>query len=225
MTGHDPDRLVLAIDTSFGPVSGALAALDGAIVASFEADNAAGTQAETLPPRVAEMFASAGARFDRLSRIAVTVGPGAFTGVRVGLAFAKGLRLATGAAVLGFTTLECLAVQAAEVAQGSGVIAAIDAKRGEVYLQIFDDALRPLIEAQLLPLSVADEVTRKHAMRPLVLTGSGAPLLGLAKGAAKIVEVARIDAKALAKRAASADPARYPPTAAYLRAPDARLPS
>ena len=77
------DRFVLAIDTSFGPVSAALANSTGEIVAHFEADNAPGTQAETLPPRIAEMFSGAGVRFDRLDRIAVTVGPGAFTDLLV----------------------------------------------------------------------------------------------------------------------------------------------
>ena len=48
------DRFVLAIDTSFGPVSAALVNSSGEIVAHFEADNAPGTQAETLPPRIAE---------------------------------------------------------------------------------------------------------------------------------------------------------------------------
>jgi tRNA threonylcarbamoyladenosine biosynthesis protein TsaB len=213
------DRLVLAIDTSFGPVAAAVATADGEIVASFEADNPAGTQAETLPPRVAAMFADGGLSFANLARVAVTVGPGAFTGVRVGLAFAKGLQLATRAAVLGFTTLECLAAQAN---QGSGVIVAIDAKRGEVYLQIFDGALAPLTEAQALPLESAREIARAHAPGAFVATGSGAALL---EGPWSAAPVARVDAKLLARRAASADAGRYPATAAYLRAPDARLPA
>ena len=216
------DRLVLGVDTSFGPVSAAVATMAGEIVAHFEADNPAGTQAETLPPRVATMFADAKLSFDRLSRIAVTVGPGAFTGVRVGLAFAKGLRLATGAMALGFTTLECLAAQAAQSLTGRCVVAAIDAKRNEVYLQIFDGSLAPLTEALALPVEAARDVVRRHLTEPFVAVGSGAALVGTSP---TIVAVPRIDAKLLARRAVTADPARYPATAAYLRAPDARLPS
>ena len=220
------DRMILAIDTSFGPVSAALATSAGQIIAGFEADNPPGTQAETLPPRVAEMFASAGVRFEQLARIAVTVGPGAFTGVRVGLAFAKGLRLATGAAILGFTTLECLGAQAAIANPGCSVVVAIDAKRGEVYVQVFDNALAPMTQAELLPLKTAEDVVRRALKGPSVITGSGAGLLSLAlHGQPKIEFIPRIDAKLLARRAADADPARHPATAAYLRAPDAKLPS
>jgi tRNA threonylcarbamoyladenosine biosynthesis protein TsaB len=216
------DRLVLAIDTSFGPVSGALTTLMGDVVASFEADNPAGTQAETLPPRVAEMFAAAGVAFKQLDRIAVTVGPGAFTGVRVGLAFAKGLRLATGAAILGVTTLECLAAQAARAAPGRAVGVAIDAKRGEVYAQAFDAAVVPLTDAAAVAVERAASAFRHALASRFVLTGSGASLLGLD---AQIIEVGRIDTVLLARRLTAADPARYPPVPAYLRAPDAKLPS
>ena len=117
------ERLALAIDTSFGPVSAALATLDGAVIAHLAADNPAGTQAETLPPLVQRLFK--GRDFKSLARVAVTVGPGAFTGVRVGLAFAKGLKIATGAQVLRFNTLDCLAAQALRdmPASAAGVIA------------------------------------------------------------------------------------------------------
>jgi tRNA threonylcarbamoyladenosine biosynthesis protein TsaB len=213
------ERLILGLDTSFGPVSAALATLEGEHVASFAADNPPGTQAETLPPLVAQMFASAHVAFSRLDRIAVTVGPGAFTGVRVGLAFAKGLRLATGAVILGVTTLECLAAQAG----GRAVGVAIDAKRGEVYAQAFDAALAPLTEASVLPVAEAAARFRAVLRAPFVLTGSGAPLV--AGGVLEIAPHGRIDAKLLARRMSVADPARYPPTPAYLRAPDARLPS
>jgi len=217
------DRLILALDTSFGPVSAAVADEGGAILASFNADNAPGTQAETLPPRVAEMFDRAGLAFERLRRIAVTVGPGAFTGVRVGLAFAKGLRLATGAEVFGFTTLECLAQQAA--LPDRAVVSAIDAKRDEVYLQVFDRRLAPLMEPALLTVFDASRIAAKLLQEPPVLTGSGAPLLLDAIVNATVTKVDRIDTKLLARRAIKADAAQQPPRAAYLRAPDARLPA
>lgn len=216
------DRLILAIDTSFGPVGGALLTLTGDVVASFEADNPAGTQAETLPPRVAEMFAAAGVSFKQLDRVAVTVGPGAFTGVRVGLAFAKGLRLATGAAILGVTTLECLAAQAARAVPGHAAGVAIDAKRGEVYAQAFDASAAPLTDGAAVAVGDAAALFREALTPPFVLTGSGAALLGLD---ARIVEAGRVDTILLARRMALADPARYPATPAYLRAPDAKLPS
>jgi tRNA threonylcarbamoyladenosine biosynthesis protein TsaB len=218
--------LVLAIDTSFGPVSAALAGLDGRAIAAVEADNPPGSQAETLPPLVADLFAQAKARVSDLRIVAVTVGPGAFTGVRVGLAFAKGLRIGTGASLLGFTTLECLAAQVVQAsAHAASVVAAIDARRGAVYLQIFDRALAPLGEAVMTPVEDGIATVKRLARPPFVLAGSGSSLLAASLGSAQIVDVPRIDAKLLASRAIHADPGRHPPVPAYLRDPDARLPS
>jgi tRNA threonylcarbamoyladenosine biosynthesis protein TsaB len=215
------ERLILAIDTSFGPVGATLATMDLQILGRVAADNPAGTQAETLPPIVARLFE--GREFKRLARIAVTVGPGAFTGVRVGLAFAKGLRLATGAEVLGFTTLECMAAQAAHGKACASVGAVIDAKRGEVYAQVFSQAMEPFIEAAVMPLADAATLLQRALKPKALLVGSGASLLpGLD---AEAVPFERIDTDLLARRAAHADPARYPATPAYLRAPDARLPA
>lgn len=216
------ERLILAIDTSFGPVGVTLTTFDKRIISCVEADNPAGTQAETLPPFVAKMFE--GHDFKRLARVAVTVGPGAFTGVRVGLAFAKGLRLATGAEVLGFTTLDCLAAQAAASIPCDSVGTVIDAKRGEVYVQAFSGACEALCEAQVLPVAEAAALLRRTLKPPALLTGSGAMLVGDV-GHSRIVEAARIDTQLLAWRAVDADPARHPPTPVYLRAPDARLPT
>jgi len=220
------DRLILAIDTSFGPVGAALVTLDGEIVASAEADNPPGRQAETLPPLVADMFSSAGAAFKQLDRIAVTVGPGAFTGVRVGLAFAKGVRLATGATILGVTTLECLAAQAARSEPGRSIGVAIDAKRGELYVQAFDAAIEPLSTAAVMLTLDAADMFQRVLPEPMALTGSGAAVMAeMIEREAATVDVQRIDVKLLAVRASRADPARYPATPAYLRAPDAKLPS
>lgn len=215
------DRLILAIDTSFGAVSAALVTTAGAVVAHVEADNPPGTQAETLPPLVADMFAKASAEFKQLSRVVATIGPGAFTGVRIGLAFAKGLRLATGAAILGVTTLDCLAAQA-KPARPIGV--AIDAKRGEVYAQAFDTTIAPLSDAGVFAIAEAAALFRRVLRAPYLLTGSGAALLG-ELGPIETVAHGRIDTRLLALRMIDADPEHYPAVPAYLRAPDARLPA
>ncbi len=215
------ERLILAIDTSFGPVAATLATIDGRMIDRIEAANPAGTQAETLPPLVAKLFE--GRDFEHLARVAVTVGPGAFTGVRVGLAFAKGLKLATGAEVLGFSTLDCLGAQAA-VCGGDSIAAVIDAKRGEVYLQAFSQSSAPLCEAAVLPVAEASALLKRVLRPPMLLIGSGAVLLD-GFGDVEIVPFHRVDTALLACRAATADPAQYPPVPAYLRAPDARLPA
>lgn len=216
------ERLVLAIDTSFGPVGATLGTFDMRTFGRIEADNPAGTQAETLPPLVAKLFE----RYDikRLARVAVTVGPGAFTGVRVGLAFAKGLRLATGAEVLGFTTLDCMAAQAAQHKPCASAGAVIDAKRGEAYVQAFSHLTEPLSEAVLVPVAEASALLQRALKPRMLLVGSGA---GLLQGLDDVERVPfeRIDTELLARRAVLADPARYPAVPAYLRAPDARLPS
>lgn len=214
-------RLILAIDTSFGPVAATLATIDGRTIGRIEADNPAGTQAETLPPLVAKLCEERD--FGHLARVAVTVGPGAFTGVRVGLAFAKGLKLATGAEVLGFSTLDCISAQAA-VHGGDSIAAVIDAKRGEVYVQAFSQSSAPLCEAAVLPIAEASAMLRRVMKPSMRLTGSGAALLE-GFGDVDIVPFHRVDTELLARRAATADPARYPGVPAYLRAPDAKLPA
>lgn len=215
------ERLILAIDTSFGPVGVTLATMDMRTVGRIEADNPAGTQAETLPPIVAKLFE--GRDFKHLARIAVTVGPGAFTGVRVGLAFAKGLKIATGAEVLGFTTLDCMAAQAAQATACVTVGAVIDAKRGEAFVQAFSQTAEPLFDAALAPIAEVSTLLRRVLKPKALLIGSGVALLqGID---AQAVPFERIDTEVLAHRAALADPVRHPPTPAYLRAPDARLPS
>ena len=100
--------------------------------------------AERLMPMMAEVMEEAGLAFSDLGRIAVTVGPGSFTGVRVGVAAARGLALASGIATVGATSLAVMARQADErlgEARGGRLLAvAVDARRGSVYLQLFAGA-------------------------------------------------------------------------------------
>jgi tRNA threonylcarbamoyladenosine biosynthesis protein TsaB len=209
--------MILAIDTAFGPIGVALLSAEGEVIAHHTVMDALGAQAEKLPPLVQRMFAEAGLKPTALQRIAVTTGPGAFTGVRVGLAFAKGMALALKVPLLGFTTLECLIAQARSARPDASYAAVIDARRGELYAQGLD-ALGPAL------MSVGDVRSSLDGMkRPLVLCGSGAQMV--APLDAEVLDIATVDARALARLALWADPASHPPVPCYLRAPDARLPS
>jgi len=169
---------------------------------------------------LAEAMSAAGAGFCALDRIGVTVGPGSFTGLRVGLAFAKGLAIARGVPCVGIGVLEALAAGV-----DGRVLAAIDARRAQAYLQLFEAGhARSDPEAVLLE-DAAAWLGRRGGPGGLTLVGSAAPLLaGFAPGA-RLLPLAAPDPVAIARIAAAADPAGAPPRPIYLRAPDARLPA
>jgi tRNA threonylcarbamoyladenosine biosynthesis protein TsaB len=169
---------------------------------------------ERLAPLAAEAMAEAGISFDRLDRIGVTVGPGSFTGLRVGLAFAKGLGAALSIPVVGVGSLEALA----QPERGS-VLAVLDAKRGQVYLQAFADGAA-VSAPDVLPIEIA--AARLAEMDSETLVGTGASLLAQMRPGARIVEIDHADPVAVAKIAAARSPT--PPRPLYLRAPDAKLP-
>ncbi len=162
----------------------------------------------------------AGVGFADLDRIGVTVGPGSFTGLRVGLAFAQGLAAALGRPVVGVSALDALAASAGDAPE---VAALIDARRGQVYARFWRDG-EPVGEAGALSLEAAGE--RIAAMGAgALLVGSGAALFsGVAPGTARMA----LDGpapEALARLAAAADPALAPARPMYLRAPDATPPT
>ena len=221
------DGAVLAIDTAFGPIGIALCSSRGEIIASETMADALGAQAEKLAPLVAQMFTNTRFAPAGLARIAVTVGPGAFTGVRVGLAFAKGLALALKIPLLGFTTLECLAAQARAERLGATTYASvIDARRGEFYAQGFDGALKTVFGPSVVTAANLASEFRRGA-GSLVIAGSCAAMIGddLGGREVEVLGIQAIDARALVLAACSAEPSAHPPVPCYLRAPDARLPS
>jgi tRNA threonylcarbamoyladenosine biosynthesis protein TsaB len=169
---------------------------------------------------VAEAGGSGAGGFDGIERIGVTVGPGSFTGLRVGLAFAQGLGAALGRPVVGVSTLDGLAASS----DGAGPAAAlIDARRGQVYARLRRDG-KAEGPAEALPLDEAR--MRAGALGPGVrLIGSGAALVAGGMADVEIVDVPGPSPEALARLTAAADPAAAPPRPLYLRAPDATPPT
>lgn len=165
-----------------------------------------------------------GQDFSALDRIGVTVGPGSFTGLRVGLAFAQGLGSALDRPVVGISTLAALN---RSVGGAGRATALIDARRGQVYLQSFIDRA-PAGDAEALSLDDAAARIGLHAKGdPVRLIGSGGPLLADQLPDAQINPLAFPSAEALAVLTMEAEPAALTgfPRPIYLRAPDAAVPT
>jgi len=208
--------IVLGLDTCLTACS--VAVCDGARVLAYESQAMARGHQERLAPMAERVMAEAGLPFTQLQRIGVTVGPGSFTGLRVGLAFGKGLAAALGAPLAGVGALEALAAEADGLA-----FAAIDARRDQVYLQGFEDG-RPLMAPDALELgAAAARIAEIAAGRPLTLVGSGAPLIASVAPGARVLTPDGADARLVARLAAEREPGSTRPL--YLRAPDARLPA
>jgi tRNA threonylcarbamoyladenosine biosynthesis protein TsaB len=141
---------ILALDTATSACSAALWR-DGRVCARRLARMERG-QSEALMPMILDVLAEAGCGFSQLDLLAVTVGPGAFTGLRIGLAAARGLALASGVPCLGVTTLEAVADGVPEGERGAGpLLVVLDTKRADVYAQVFAPDLGPLGPPQALP--------------------------------------------------------------------------
>lgn len=175
---------------------------------------------ERLAGFARDAMVESGLAFDALDRIGVTVGPGSFTGLRVGLAFAQGLGAALDRPVVGISTLDALA---ASSGSSSEIAALIDARRGQVYARFWRSGAA---------LGPADALSLEVAAERLAALGAGAALAG--SGAAlfpDILPTARRSAlegpepAALARLTAIADPALAPPRPLYLRPPDATPPT
>ena len=104
---------------------------------------------ETLMPQVEEVIKVAGA-FENLDAVAVSIGPGSFTGLRIGLATAKALAYAWGIKIIGVPTLQALAYNF----PASKVLPMIDAQKNRAYCQLFDRKL-PLSEPEVKPIDEA----------------------------------------------------------------------
>jgi tRNA threonylcarbamoyladenosine biosynthesis protein TsaB len=218
---------LLAIDTALNACS--VAIVDGETVLARVVSPGGRGNAERLLPVLEQARAAAGLALADLDGFAATVGPGSFTGIRTALATARGLALATAKPVWGVTTTAALAAAAAALRPGRPVAAAIDARRGEVYLQVFDAALAPLTDPLLLSVEAA---AARLPAGPLLLVGSGAVLLQAAvlgdSGGRADLEISAAapdpDPVVVAQLALALPVPAKPPGPLYIRPPDAALP-
>lgn len=208
--------MILALDTCLTACSAAI--LDGGRVLAARSEAMPRGHQERLAPLVRELAAEAGVGFADLTRVGVTVGPGSFTGLRVGVAFAKGLGAALDIPVVGVGTLEAMAH-----GREGFVVAAIDARRNQLYLQLFGDGAALTPPDALTAEDAAARIAEVYHGGQATLVGTGATLLeGVIAGAAVDIPDGP-DPVAVARLAAVA-PIR-PVRPLYLRAPDAKLPA
>jgi tRNA threonylcarbamoyladenosine biosynthesis protein TsaB len=186
---------VLAIDTALEACSAAVLDTDRTGGMTSRSLPMMRGHAEALMPLVATVMSAAGIEFSDLDRIAVTVGPGSFTGLRVGVAAARGIALATGKPAVGLTTLAALAAPFFEADESRALLAVIDARHDQVYMQLFGPGGRSLVAPRLA--SMRDAI-RAAMASPTRIVGN----------AAKLIEDAWPDNE------------RRPPLVSAVRAPD-----
>ena len=214
----DHNKLLLAVDTALGGCSVALLAGDDVRAHIFEAMDRG--HAERLAPMVQEAMRGVG--FDALTNLAVSTGPGTFTGQRVGLAFTRGLRLALKLPLTGVTTLEAIAVAAMQDTGRSRAAVIHDARREEAYLLLRDG---DQVLQQPAVMSFMDAIARIRDFGACALAGTGAPAAAEALGGDFALSAIRQpDALWVARLAQQLPESTEAPGPLYLRAPDAKLP-
>lgn len=211
--------LILAIDTALDACSVAVFDTATAAFAALETEVIGKGHAERLMAMIETAMAEARITFADLGRIAVTVGPGSFTGIRVGLAAARGIGLAGKIPVVGISTLDAIAWG---VPGDEPVMIALDARRSEVYVATYDAARQLIGEPDILTV---DEAITRAKTAGIVLHGSGARLLAQHAPDAGFVVTGETDwpdIRDVARLGATAPAPSEPPKPLYLRAPDAK---
>ncbi|HTC84298.1 MAG TPA: tRNA (adenosine(37)-N6)-threonylcarbamoyltransferase complex dimerization subunit type 1 TsaB [Rhizomicrobium sp.] len=211
---------ILAVDTALGACSVAL--LNDEKVLAHLIEPMDRGHAERLAPMVDEAMKAAKVEFSSLDRLAVTTGPGTFTGQRVGLAFMRGLRLALKLPLTGITTLEAIATAATAETANAKAAAIHDARREEAYLLLKDGAA-VVQQPAVMPFQDAVEYIRTFGACALAGTGAKAAVQELGQGF-ELSTIRQPDALWVARLAVQRPAAANAPGPLYLRAPDAKLP-
>jgi tRNA threonylcarbamoyladenosine biosynthesis protein TsaB len=221
--GRADIRRILAFDCSGASCSAAVLS-DGIILAHRSLAMERG-QATALVPMIQAVMSDAAFTFDALDAVVTTVGPGSFTGIRLGLAAAHGIALAAGKPLLAVSSFSAHMAGLPRQEPASAVAVVIDSRRGPVFLQCFG-ALYGTASApcQVEPGETADLLPPGHVM----IVGDATPLLGSHLSPMAAIQTAtHIDAAALARLAGGLLPWRpdfVAPVPLYLRPPDVTHP-
>jgi tRNA threonylcarbamoyladenosine biosynthesis protein TsaB len=216
---------ILAIDTALDACSATLFDTEIDRPLAVESHDIGRGHAEALLPLVERVMATAGLGFEAVDRIAATVGPGSFTGLRVGLAAARAFALTCGKPAVGITTFAAFTAPYITANDAVPVIAAIDAKHGNLYLQMVGAGGRMLVAPRVCNLR---DAIRTVALGPARIVGSGAAMLAAHWPSAMVQAPLVVDPRPapdvtwVARLGGAADPARAKPKPLYLRQPDAR---
>ena len=218
--------LILAIDTALDACSAGVLDTDAGKLIALESQPMKRGHAEALMPLIARVIRQAGIAFASFDRIAVTTGPGSFTGLRVGLSAARGIALAADKPAVGLTTLAAYAAPVVSENAEQPVISAIDARHDQVYFQVVSGNGRSLIRPRVAPIEEALRASRFGAPH---LVGNAAGILA-DRWPTDALPPFRVDAQPapdiewVAWLGAAVNPDTAPARPYYLRAPDAKLP-
>jgi tRNA threonylcarbamoyladenosine biosynthesis protein TsaB len=215
---------ILAIDTSCGAASAAVVESGAAEPLAVMSRQMTRGHADALAPMVEEVMRGIDGGFASLSRIAVATGPGSFTGIRVGLAMARAMAVALAIPVVGVSTLAAFAAPLLSALRPGIIAAAIDARHGAVYFQLFEPSGRPLGPPRC---DAVRECVRAIGAGPAWLAGDGASLIASEAHRAGLpydldAATDAPDIVALAWMGLAIDPATNPARPLYVKPPDAR---
>ena len=218
--------LILAIDTALDACAAAVLDTDAAKIIAQESQPMKRGHAEALMPLIARVMKASTIAFTSLDRVAVTRGPGSFTGLRVGLSAARGIALAAGKPVVGLTTLTAYAAPFVSENSPHPIISAIDARHDHVYFQVVSGDGGSLIKPKVAPIAEALEAARFGTPH---LVGNAAKILA-DRWPSDEPPPFKVDAQAapdiswVAWLGAAVSPEMAPASPYYLRAPDAKPP-
>jgi tRNA threonylcarbamoyladenosine biosynthesis protein TsaB len=216
--------LILAIDTALDACAAGVLDTDAAALIAQESQAMKRGHAEALMPLIGRVIKEAGIAFAALDRIAVTTGPGSFTGLRVGLSAARGIALAANKPVVGLSTLTAYAAPVVARNAAQPVISAIDARHDHVYFQVVSGDGGSLIRPRVATLEEAIGASRFGAAH---LVGNAAKILADrwpadAPPPLKVDPQPAPDIAWLGWLGAAVSPDSAPARPYYLRAPDAK---
>lgn len=187
-------------------------------------------QAESLLPMIDAAMRKSRLSASALDIVAATIGPGSFTGIRIGLAAVRGIALATGARSVGVTGFEAVAAGLASQAHARRarfLLVALESRREDIYIQLFDHAYRPLGDpTAAMPAVLAESLSGLIGAAPLVVAGDAAQRAAdmlLPRSSTIVIDRSAPDAAGVLRgvlRLARTGESLVKPLPLYLRPPD-----